>query len=924
MLARLIQASSILGKYTKPTSIILSAALIAACGGGEVGSSSSVSSTVLGSSSSSADVNSSPTQSSSTPLSSSSSFESSSNVKNSSSVKSSSSVSRDASSEASESSISSVIPPSSANSSSQASSIMAPAIFDDFVSDSTNGKILYEAQCQLCHGPDGNSGQAIDLGRYPTSAVLFDYIVEFMPKQGPNTSGPGDCLDQCAADVTAYMDTWRKAETAACSDDNPVLYGERALKLLTAAEYRNSVQDLFPNAEVPAEFLTSLPDIKIGKFPNHLDTAMISGRARQFMSNAEKIADWAIANDQLANCANAQACADSFVTGFAYRAFRRPLTTSGANNEAAQFADLFNKAPNTNAGKRWAIITALTSPNFLYRSELGVPLSEAITAGWNQAPAGAQNSGDYQAQGDGVTVNGANFQSKGSGEVSAGFGYNMYTNGTSSQSFEFAQSALLSITVKANDLDNQWPEMEVSVGNTVIATESVNGYNPQTFTYFVSGQAGNQTIAIKFANDNGRQPYGTPGNDIDLHIGDVNVTTAVRKPSTEPEPQSPFELADTNSYVLTPFEYAATLSYMFTGSTPDSQLLAAAASGQINSPAVVQSHIERMLNSSAAENHIKAFAETWMRIDHMFEPGFTRNGNGFDDSIRQAMIDELRETFWYIFDQEDVPFSEFFTGDYIFANKVLADFYGIAHTGSPNSFEKLNTTTRGGITTMGAFMANWAHQNESAPILRAVNVRELLLCHHIDPPPQTNIAERKQLQEEVDALLVNGEMSTRLYYGKITTHPQCDSCHKEDINPLGFGMEDFDQVGLPRTTQLDKGGNNRVLAINDQGALFGTEVYKDHADAAEFKGAKALSKILGNTDAVQACLVEKFIRQVVSRPVKNSARDQLVSERTLTDEQAKNYSCAQDQLTQVLKNNGENPKAAYKALGTLELIRFRR
>ena len=62
-----------------------------------------------------------------------------------------------------------------------------------------------------------------------------------MPVDAPETF-----VNQEAADITAYLETWRVKPTA-CRTDQQVLYGERSLKLLTSYEYRNSVQDLFPS-----------------------------------------------------------------------------------------------------------------------------------------------------------------------------------------------------------------------------------------------------------------------------------------------------------------------------------------------------------------------------------------------------------------------------------------------------------------------------------------------------------------------------------------------------------------------------------------------------------------------------------------------------------------------------------------------------
>jgi hypothetical protein len=787
--------------------------------------------------------------------------------------------------------------------------------------------------CLVCHGANGVGGIAlpIKLDNYPTSANLHSYVEAFMPKLGPNTSGPQDCVGQCAADLAAYMDTWRSpAVVASCDLDDSVIYSERSLKLLTSSEYRNSIQDLFPAATVPNELLNTLPDIKIGRFPNHFDAVVIGGRAREFMTNAESIADWAMANNALPTCDNATVCANNFITDFAYRAFRRPLKSgpSDDENEVAQLRAIFEQAPTPTIGQRWALIAVLTSPNFLYRSELGIKVSEARANGLNTPSDGTVigNTGDYIAGGAGVTVNVANFQTRGNGQTLNGFGYNMSTNGTSIQQFAFTDPTILTIIAKGNDLDGRWPRMEVSVNQRSIAQEIVQSYDPITYRYLITGFTGNQNVVIAFNSDASRDGSGTPGNDIDLHLGDVNVAPAIL--GTEAEvliPNSALENADPDAYILDSFEYAAAISYLYTGSTPDAELMAAAKSGAINDPEEVARQIDRLLASPAAERHMKEFATTWLRIDHMYEPAFSRLGNNFSNAIRDAMVEELRTSFWNVFNNEEVPFNEFYSADYIFANKVLADFYGLPFPGNnDNEFAKITTTERGGLVTMGAFLVNWAHPDESAPILRAVNVREQMLCHHIDPPPQTNIAERDALKMQVDALLQDGQMSTRRYYGLITTHPQCDSCHKFDINPLGFGMEDFDQTGLPRTSQLDLGGLGQVLPIDSSGIVFGPEVYRDNASALEFTGAKALSKLLAQTDAIQACLSEKAFRLVVGRPIKPTARDQLTGERALTDAETQDYSCAAQSLNAALNESNQSPKAMLKAMGTLDLIRFRR
>ncbi|MEZ4295508.1 MAG: DUF1592 domain-containing protein [Polyangiaceae bacterium] len=66
------------------------------------------------------------------------------------------------------------------------------------------------------------------------------------------------------------------------------------------------------------------------------------------------------------------ACASDFISDFGARAFRRPLTET----EQAKYESLFAKAPDPETGIRIVLRTMLSSPLFLYRSEVGEPLGD--------------------------------------------------------------------------------------------------------------------------------------------------------------------------------------------------------------------------------------------------------------------------------------------------------------------------------------------------------------------------------------------------------------------------------------------------------------------------------------------------------------------------------------------------------------------
>lgn len=730
-------------------------------------------------------------------------------------------------------------------------------------------------------------------------------------------------INQEAADITAYLETWRIKPTS-CSTDQQVIYGERGLKLLTSYEFRNSVQDLFPSATIPAEYLETTGDIAIGGFPSHYNAVMTGAVADLYYANAEKIADWAIAKGLPFACTDKTTCADKFIAEFAYKAFRRPLVDDAAGNlEISGFKDLFAKAPSAQAGLRWAIVATLISPNFTYRSEQGIPAAEARAKGWGNTAANP-GAGDYEVVAGGLTVKGAAFTNKSTGESLTDGTHNIYTAGNISQSFTLTDPAFITIRARANDFKGGWPEMTVSLGGQVLGKVIVDKYEVQTFQYFVTGKTGAQTLTIAYTNqDQSEQPYGRSGFDKDLFIVDATVSAAKKKALTSTT-KSAIELASTDSYVLDPYEYAAALSYMYTGSTPDETLLAAAKSGDLNSPEKVALQIDRLQASVRGQQHVRRFAALWMQTNKLYGQNFIRNSSKFTDKVRDSMAKEVEENFAYIFNN-NVPFSEFYTADYTFLDATLASYYGIARNdggAGADKFVKTPTTTRGGALTTGAFMTTFAHPESTSPILRAVYAREIMLCHHIAPPPALN-GERAALTAKVDELKAAGALTTREYYEKLTNDPLCAVCHASMINPLGGGMEDFSEIGLPQTQQLDFGLHRNLIAVDASGTLIGTQNLNDGMQI-PFTGAKALSKAIGGLSASQACLIEKAYRFSTGYALSSNALDQYKSEAALSVAQVNDLNCAAEKLNQVFQDTQLSPKAMFKAMGTLDLMRIRK
>jgi hypothetical protein len=102
---------------------------------------------------------------------------------------------------------------------------------------------------------------------------------------------------------------------------------------------------------------------------------------------------------------------------------------------------------------------------------------------------------------------------------------------------------------------------------------------------------------------------------------------------------------------------------------------------------------------------------------------------------------------------------------------------------------------RGGLLGMGGLLAINAHTNRTSPTLRGKWILEVVFGKP-PPPPPANVAPLKAAKK--------GEppKSLREQLAQHATEANCAGCHKR-IDPLGFGLENFDAIGAWRESTPD-------------------------------------------------------------------------------------------------------------------------
>ena len=253
------------------------------------------------------------------------------------------------------------------------------------------------------------------------------------------------------------------------------------------------------------------------------------------------------------------------------------------------------------------------------------------------------------------------------------------------------------------------------------------------------------------------------------------------------------------AYRIGDFELAGRLSYFLWSSMPDDELFALAAKNELHEPGVLEAQTQRMLKSPKTRALAENFAPQWLGLRSLFavhrEEPYHENNLG----QRKDMHEELVQFFNYVV-TEDRSVFDFINADYVFVNQFLADFYGLPGvTGRDFQRVTLNAEQaqrRGGVFGMAAFHFAIAHPKDTNPSGRGKWVLDVLLGTP-PPPPPPNVPLLPRMEK-------GEKMTLRERLSQHRSDPNCAACHAK-MDPIGFALENYDQIGKWREKDKDSG-----------------------------------------------------------------------------------------------------------------------
>ncbi len=321
-------------------------------------------------------------------------------------------------------------------------------------------------------------------------------------------------------------------------------------------------------------------------------------------------------------------------------------------------------------------------------------------------------------------------------------------------------------------------------------------------------------------------------------------------------------------------ELATRLSYFLWSAPPDQALRDLAASGALLKPEVLAAQTSRLLDDPRSADFLRPFLHQWLRMDRL---DFFRFNNvlypDFDVSTKEGARMEVYETFAHLLKQNR-GLSELLKSDHMMVNGLLANYYGLPGvTGDAFRPVKLPADSpRGGLLGMAAIHGMGSNGEHTSPIERGAWVLRKLLN---DPPPPApaNVPQLNRLEQKL--------LTTRERLSIHQEQPQCASCHRK-IDPIGFGLENFDAVGQWRTEDsYERAGlGKKTWTVEPGGAFHKGPAFKSYHELRDLIHARADDFAKGYSMAL--------IQYALGRSI--GFRDEDLIEKMVSDAKAKDFA----------------------------------
>lgn len=294
---------------------------------------------------------------------------------------------------------------------------------------------------------------------------------------------------------------------------------------------------------------------------------------------------------------------------------------------------------------------------------------------------------------------------------------------------------------------------------------------------------------------------------------------------------------------------ASWLSFALWDSLPDDPLLAAAATGELNSREQIAAQVDRMLADPRTLAKLREFARDWLQLDQV--AALTKDAAVYPE-FDARLTSDLRTSLELFIDEvlasPDASLRRLLLDNHWYVNDRLARFYGL-ESPPPGGFAKVASVAadgqgRAGLLLHPFMLSRFAYVDTSSPIHRGVFIVRTILGRSLKAPPD-NVEPEPPDAEQVK--------TTRDRVAAQTSAATCQGCHAA-INGLGFTLEHFDAVGRYRKTESE-----RPIDAS------GTYVDRDGRET-RFANALDLAAFLADSPECRTAFADQLFHYTIKQP----------------------------------------------------------
>ncbi len=281
------------------------------------------------------------------------------------------------------------------------------------------------------------------------------------------------------------------------------------------------------------------------------------------------------------------------------------------------------------------------------------------------------------------------------------------------------------------------------------------------------------------------------------------------------------------------YELASRLSFFLWGTTPSVALLDTAGAGGLVDAEARRAAAATLLADVRGRQRVSWFHALWLGYQQLpFSADLANGLRAESDALVQKIVFDAKGDYF-----------DLFRADQTFLTDTLAAHYGLPSPRSTTGvWTGYGSNPRRGILSHGAVLAVGAKFDDTSPTLRGVFVKNRLLCVEVPPAPPN-----------VDTDQAPAPVMSRCKIERYKAHASggCAPCHSQ-IDPVGFGLENYDRAGKYRRTDKDA----PECAISGDGDLAGI---------GKFNGPAGLATMLIATGELEACVARQVYRFATGR-----------------------------------------------------------